>query len=75
MFVINKAAAARTVDVRVDGVAASAGAEVYRFSGEGEADMAPEWERVGEARMEGAVAREVVLPGTSITVVDFRPGG
>lgn len=72
LFIINKDAPSRNVEVVVRSANQLHTAEVYHFAGTGDADMKPTWSKVATIRPSSNVVRDIVLPGTSITVLDMR---
>jgi alpha-L-arabinofuranosidase len=74
VFVINKNTADSEVRIEVGANSRFRTAEVYNFAGTGEADMKPTWSRVGTMDVSANILKGVVLPGTSITVLDMKTG-
>jgi hypothetical protein len=71
VFIINKDAANRTVDVVVKDTGPLASADVYHFAGTGDADTNPNWSKAGTQAVFSNTIKGVELPGTSITVLDM----
>ncbi len=72
VFIINKDAANRTVDVVVKDTGQLESADVYYFAGTGDADTSPTWSKAGTQAVSSNTIKGVELPGTSITVLDMR---
>lgn len=72
VFVINKDEGGRKVRMEIKTADHFHTADVYHFSGKGEADMSPAWSKVATAKLSENAIPGVDLPGTSITVVDMR---
>ena len=72
VFIINKDTASRKVSIEVRSTSHFNTADVYQFTGTGEADMEPTWSQVATVNTSDNVLKGVELPGTSITVLDMR---
>ena len=72
VFIINKDTESRKVSIEVISTSHFRTADVYQFTGTGEADMEPTWSQVATVKTSDNVMKGVELPGTSITVLDMR---
>lgn len=72
IFIINKDTVGRKVSIEVRSTSHFNTADVYQFTGTGEADMEPTWSQVATVNTSDNVLKGVELPGTSITVLDMR---
>lgn len=71
VFIINKGPASRKVNVVVGAAGQLSVSDVYHFAGTGAADMNPTWSKAATRRLTSNALKDVVLPGTSITVLDM----
>lgn len=72
LFIINKDTTHRNVAVLIKEGNPLHTADVYHFAGTGDTDMKPTWSKVATRRLSSNVVKDIVLPGTSITVLDMR---